>query len=185
MYAVRRLHVKQYDYESPDERYTVQIARGGQPVSGIQSDRISVIEEEVMYWRKANHIHGWFVENVQFGNDDCHPYYVSDEKLRELLDTCEKVIKASVLHENDEEIWTFKENAEGYPVVTQRDPCKVIGNPTIAKQLLPRRDGFFFGSQEYDESYLKAVVETRDWAERMLADRKAGDLRDMYYSSSW
>jgi len=31
---------------------------------------------EAMYWRKANAIHRWFVENVQGGQDDCKPYYV-------------------------------------------------------------------------------------------------------------
>ena len=38
----------------------------------------------VAYWRKANHIHGWFVENVQNNEDDCDEYYVSRTKLEEL-----------------------------------------------------------------------------------------------------
>ena len=38
------------------------------------------------YWRKANQIHGWFVKNVQQGKDDCGEYYVSKDKLKELLD---------------------------------------------------------------------------------------------------
>ena len=37
------------------------------------------------YWRKANQIHAWFVDNVQGGNDNCGEYYVSHEKLTELL----------------------------------------------------------------------------------------------------
>ena len=40
------------------------------------------------YWRKANQIHGWFVNNVQNGEDNCGEYYVSHEKLEELLNTC-------------------------------------------------------------------------------------------------
>lgn len=40
------------------------------------------------YWRKANQIHGWFVDNIQKGADDCGEYYVSKDKLQELLDTC-------------------------------------------------------------------------------------------------
>ena len=28
--------------------------------------------KEVMYWRKANYIHNWFVENIQNGSDDCN-----------------------------------------------------------------------------------------------------------------
>lgn len=47
--------------------------------------------EEIAYWRKANHIHRWFVENVQGGKDDCDIYYLSEEKLKQLLDKCKKV----------------------------------------------------------------------------------------------
>jgi len=47
---------------------------------------------EVGYWRKANHIHRWFVDNVQDGKDDCGDYWVSDENVDELLEICEKVL---------------------------------------------------------------------------------------------
>lgn len=46
-----------------------------------------------LYWRKANQIHNWFVNNVQQGNDDCGNYYVSHEKLDELLSVCENAYK--------------------------------------------------------------------------------------------
>ena len=46
----------------------------------------------VGYWRKANAIHSWFVENVQGGVDECQDAYVSREKLAELLNTCEQVL---------------------------------------------------------------------------------------------
>jgi len=45
----------------------------------------------VGYWRKENHIHHWFVENVQDGSDDCKEYYVSAEQLKELKALCEEV----------------------------------------------------------------------------------------------
>lgn len=41
--------------------------------------------KEVCYWRKANAIHAWFVDNVQGGNDDNDYYIVTRETLRELL----------------------------------------------------------------------------------------------------
>jgi len=41
-----------------------------------------------MYWRKANAIHNWFVENVQDGNDDCGYYNFDGETLKELLVAC-------------------------------------------------------------------------------------------------
>ena len=84
MYANRRIYTKQWEHQSDDEKYTVEVVRGGKPVAGIQLGRISHVEEEVMYWRKANHIHAWFVKNVQDGIDNCAEYYVSPDNLREL-----------------------------------------------------------------------------------------------------
>ena len=57
-------------------------------------------EEEVGYWRKANHIHRWFVENVQNGQDDCGAYPVSPEQLDRLLRTCRRVLDFQHLAES-------------------------------------------------------------------------------------
>lgn len=47
------------------------------------------IIDQVGYWRKANHIHNWFVENVQDGEDDCRYHgEVTKEDLEELLVSC-------------------------------------------------------------------------------------------------
>lgn len=48
---------------------------------------------EVGYWRKANAIHNWFVNNCGEGEDTCQQMYVSLEKLEELLDLCKQVSK--------------------------------------------------------------------------------------------
>ena len=184
MYAARRLHVKQWDHQSPEERYTVRITRGGEPLAGVKSDRISDVEEEVMYWRKANQIHGWFVRNVQDGHDDCKPYYVAEEALRRLLPTCREVMEASKLVEGS--VLVGKEwNSKDRTWVECRQPGKIIEDPTVAKLLLPTTSGFFFGSEEYDEYYLNEVVRTWHWAKRMLADDEAGVPGEIYYSSSW
>ena len=50
---------------------------------------------EIGYWRKANHIHNWFVENVQGGVDDCRYYEVTKEQLEDLLETCRIVKNAT------------------------------------------------------------------------------------------
>lgn len=44
-----------------------------------------LFECTAMYWRKANQIHEWFVQNVQNGEDDCRSYYVTEKNLRQLL----------------------------------------------------------------------------------------------------
>lgn len=183
MYARRRVYVKQWDHQKPEERFTVRIERGGKPVAGIQSDRISAIEEDVMYWRKANHIHGWFVDNVQNGIDDQRTYLVDWADLRKLLNRCERVIEASKLVERPAQAAVL---SKGHSEPVERsEPGRVIEDATTAKRLLPTREGFFFGSYEYDEEYLNDVVQTRDWAKSMIADHENGVPGDIGYSSWW
>ena len=50
---------------------------------------LSEVEYNVMYWRKQNAIHKWFVDHVQKGKDDCGEHYVSLDKLKELVYDCE------------------------------------------------------------------------------------------------
>ena len=47
---------------------------------------VGEIHMPVMYWRKANQIHKWFVDNTQDGEDECEPTPVSKEQLQQLLD---------------------------------------------------------------------------------------------------
>lgn len=54
--------------------------------------RIKNIELELGYWRKANAIHKWFVDNVQEGKDDCGEYYVIFSDLVKLKDVCKSVL---------------------------------------------------------------------------------------------
>lgn len=51
----------------------------------IRPERVRAIEETVITWRKVNHIHGWFVKNVQDGEDNCEDHDVSVEQLQELV----------------------------------------------------------------------------------------------------
>ena len=52
------------------------------------------------YWRKANQIHGWFVRNVQGGEDNCRPFDVTREDLQALIDVCRRVLADRKLAEN-------------------------------------------------------------------------------------
>lgn len=53
---------------------------------------VKEVQIEAGYWRKANAIHDWFVQNVQGGEDECRPHYVSREDLESLKATCQKVL---------------------------------------------------------------------------------------------
>ena len=50
------------------------------------------VEVTCAYWRKANQIHKWFVDNIQDANDNCGEYYVSQEKLIELIALCKHAL---------------------------------------------------------------------------------------------
>lgn len=73
-------------------RYVPQDERESNGVNllGYQASKISC---EIGYWRKANAIHKWFVDNVQGGEDNCGSYYVSLEQLKDLHDLCLKALK--------------------------------------------------------------------------------------------
>jgi hypothetical protein len=51
------------------------------------------VEIPVMYWRKSNAIHNWFVRELADGVDDCRPLELSTDKLRELVVLCEQVLE--------------------------------------------------------------------------------------------
>jgi hypothetical protein len=91
MYLNKKTYVKNWDYMSEDEKHKVIV--DGKRSKEIKAERITYIEEEVAYWRKANQIHNWFVQNVQNGNDNCGSYYVSVEELEKLLESCKAVLE--------------------------------------------------------------------------------------------
>lgn len=56
------------------------------------SRKFATLTAEAAYWRKANIIHGWFVRNVQGGEDECRPHTVSKEQLIQLIESCQAVL---------------------------------------------------------------------------------------------
>ncbi len=89
MYLNKRVYIGA-EYEHRDVKGVISLTSCGIPIN-INLERVSNIEERVGYWRKANQIHNWFVKNIQDGKDDCGEYYVSEEKLQQLLEDCKKV----------------------------------------------------------------------------------------------
>lgn len=179
MYLRKRVFVKEYS----DEKQKLEISKNGKPIKGLNLDNVSSIEEEAAYWRKANQIHNWFVENVQEGVDDCGTYYVEIEKLQELVDLCKKVITESKLE--DGKIINGREYRNGVWTDIIVDG-KTIQNSEIAGQLLPNTPGLFFGSTEYDYYYIDQLKETIEMLEPLLTKENKEDWRiSFYYESSW
>jgi hypothetical protein len=90
MYLTKRVYVGA-EYEHRNVKGTIDINIGDEKLP-VNFNKVSEIIERAGYWRKANHIHAWFVENIQDGEDDCGDYYVSEEKMKELLGVVNQVL---------------------------------------------------------------------------------------------
>lgn len=139
------------------------------------------ISKNIAYWRKANAIHNWFVENVQNGIDDCDNYEVDEYDLRRLLDTVNTVLESSKLV--DGKVYAGTTWTRGGVTVNWKDG-KVIEGSSVAKELLPTCSGFFFGGTEYDEWYYKNLEYTKERIEEILEETDF-DNWIVYYASSW
>lgn len=139
------------------------------------------IIETVADWRKANHIHKWFVDNVQDGVDDCGIYEVTKEQLEELLDVCKTVVNESNLVKG--KIVNGQTLKNGKWVNCYEDG-EYIENFSVAKELLPTTSGFCFGSTYYDKWYIEDVKYTIEVIENVL---NTADFEHeiIMYSSSW
>lgn len=123
--------------------------------------------EDMIYWRKANQIHNWFVKNVQNGVDEGDIYEVSKEQLQELLKVCQKVYKSSILVDGKVHNGDTYEGHKRVPII---EPGKVIKDNSVAEKYLPTCDGYFFGSTDYDEYYMEDIRYTIEELEKILED---------------
>jgi len=78
------------EYRDADKQIAEQIRSISIP--GLGKRLVNSIETEAMYWRKANAIHKWFVDNVQDGVDECVEHDVSVEDLQTLVALCKEVL---------------------------------------------------------------------------------------------
>jgi hypothetical protein len=117
------------------------------------------ISYPVAQWRKANAIHGWFVNNLADGLDECQPIEASRDHLKLLLTACKEV-----LAETDPE--------------EKSDKADDVG--------LTPTEGFFFGGYQLDEYYdtdLKYTIEMLEHVMSLIGE----DEYDwgFTYQASW
>ncbi len=160
MYLTKKTYIGA-NYEHRGVSGNIDIAIKDSPIN-INFNRVRNVSEDVGYWRKANQIHRWFVENVQDGEDDCGEYTVSRQDFHNLLETVNLVL-----------------NAKGTP-----EESSVIADN------LPPTDGFFFGSTQIDEWYWEDLEKTKQIVSDVLAEMDEDSKNDStwtnyYYSSSW
>lgn len=180
MYLTRRYYVKNWDFMKPEEKTIITVQKGDGSPYPINIDKITNLITEEIYWRKANAIHKWFVENVQDGEDDCKEYYVSREQLQKLLETVNTVVQSVALV--DSKITNGYTFTDGKKIPILEDG-KTIKDSAVAAELLPTGSGFFFGGTDYDEYYVEDLLHTKRELERILAEPESDG--EFYYHSSW
>lgn len=154
-------------------------------------DRVTYIVQEVGYWRKANAIHKWFVDNVQKGVDDCKPYDVEKDDLETLKALCLKALekkqrylelvnKCSIHQESfadggDDDTFYSKETEDDKELEKIEEELDSI---------LPTQSGFFFGSTTYDEWYFNNLENTVKIIDKIF-EEDPNCSQDYYYEASW
>ena len=138
---------------------------------------------DVAYWRKANQIHQWFVNNCANGDLDSTLNFVdvSFDDLRNLKQVCQDVIANSNLISGEVNNGYRFENGNK---VSIKEPGKYIEDSSYAKQNLPTMQGFFYGSTDYDQWYFRQLESTIEQIDNILSDESLQDVQ-LSYVASW
>ena len=141
MYLSAKTFISGYEHGKVDDRkaYSAVINAANLTAIADPTTPHTTVSTCVLYWRKANAIHNWFVNTVQNGVDDCSEYSVSFEQLQTLLDT---VTQAIVAYKSD-------------------DIAKI-------KALMPPVGGFFFGGTDINDNFLYDMEATKTGLTRIL-----------------
>jgi hypothetical protein len=173
MYLSKKTYVKNWDYMSESEKIKIDLSGN---TKGIKTNRISHIEEEVMYWRKANQIHSWFVKNVQDGEDDCREYELTRSDLELLLETCKEVKKSGY---NPEVCENLLPTESGFFFGSTVLPNTPEGNE--------EEEVLVIGGENYKvkkgQFYIDDMEDTIEVLEEALKD--SGEYPCYYYRACW
>jgi hypothetical protein len=132
------------------------------PDSKIKPERISYIVEDVGYWRKFNALHNYIVENFADGRDDYQHIGLTEGGLRNILDTLQEAKDILDSDASDEE------------------------KSDKLSDVFPTAEGFFFGSNEYDDYYAENVAYTISLLTDLLDECEGcEDACSFYYQASW
>lgn len=104
----------------------------------------------VAYWRKANAIHGWFVD-LDGGRDECQTIYVSLDQLKDLRELANSVVLT----------------------------------PAMAGDMLPPREGCFFGTSDIDEWYISDMKNTVEMLDKIISNVSPDEYPTFFYQASW
>lgn len=183
MYLNRKIYIGA-NYKHRNITGTIDLYEEGKPIP-IRLNQVSEITLQVGYWRKANAIHKWFVNNVQNGVDKGQESFVTKKQLIKLRDLCQQVLAASQVGEGI--VVNGYSASNGGPFLPNLEQGQVILNREVADKLLPTSGGFFFGSTDYDQWYLENLKETVRIIDAALQQAEEDDYGYPHftYQASW
>ena len=140
------------------------------------------IFDTVWSWRKVNHIHAWFVRNVQGGTDDCSYYLVTEDHFLKLKETCEKILalKPFSIDENSDLFYTTASTLIDNKVITKADYEELEAK---LGELMPTQSDFFLGGTDYSPFYFHTVEEVLGIAKKALESGNFDKEIYLYHSS--
>ena len=101
MYLYIEKYVSRNTYSRENDEFSFSTTPEFESITNALSTDTLIRQEEhtgytvqvpVGYWRKANAIHGWIVQNCANGVDECQRIYVPREKAQDLVDWCKMTI---------------------------------------------------------------------------------------------
>ena len=142
-YLSAKVYVGKFEFPNQHERVITQEYMDLLPM---ENPDISInggiagitVSYPVGYWRKANGIHNYFVQEIAGGEDNCEEMWVSRAHLVDLRKRCIDVLKADNMEKKAEE----------------------VGLETV--------DGFFFGNTGYDDWYVNDLESTVEIIDHVL-----------------
>ena len=97
MFMSARRHLSTYNTNETVQTARTALAEVMQQLGAPVDSAVNDVTVEVAYWRKANAVHQFFVNNCQNGEDDCRTSYVGRDKLEELKVLCEQIVLTPAL----------------------------------------------------------------------------------------
>lgn len=174
-YLYKRTYISPYD---KDKKLAIKLTEKDGKKNLIEPEKLRYVEEEIAYWRKANHIHNYFVKHCGNEVDECQDIHVSKEDLAELISRCGIILnnKDNII---EKEIPVTYLNGD-----TRMETVRYLKNITNAEDLLPTTSGFFFGSTDYDEYYLQDLEKTVEMLAPYLKEKNDWSV-GFVYRASW
>lgn len=149
---------------------------------GLDQILISSKRGTVIDWRKANQIHGWFDHQLG-GVENVTKYPVKVTQLEMLLEDCIRVKEQLIAGGTKLIEQVVERGIKDGELFEKKEMLPSFVNVKLAQQLLPPTPGFFFGSYDFDEWYLKQIDETIEKLMQVLSTKQKGER--FYYEAWW